>query len=394
MAKELVMPKLGLTMEEGTIVKWYLSEGDKFKKGDFIFSVETEKLTNDVEANEDGEIEEILVEEGETVKVKTPVAKLVGWEEDESSKKAEKKVEVETESKAEKSEKKDKSDRKERKGRRVMAAPKARKIAADNNIKLEDAAEALGRDRLSVADIEKYLSDVGKAEDKTAKKDKEVPKESGMRNVIARRLTESWRAPHIYLRREIEVDELLVLKKNLKEKGKDISFNDLISYVAVKALEETKKLNMVVDEEGRGTVSNKVNLGLAVAVDEGLLVPVVKNAEELSLKQLAEKSKDLITRTRENRLNLDELEGGTFTITNLGMFGIDEFTAIINPPQAAILAVGTIKNKLYLNEEGLVREKKIINFTLGVDHRAVDGAAGAEFMQKFAEFVEEPYLMF
>ena len=275
-----------------------------------------------------------------------------------------------------------------------MAAPKARKIAADNNIKLEDAAEALGRDRLSVADIEKYLSDVGKAEDKTAKKDKEVPKESGMRNVIARRLTESWRAPHIYLRREIEVDELLVLKKNLKEKGKDISFNDLISYVEVKALEETKKLNMVVDEEGRGTVSNKVNLGLAVAVDEGLLVPVVKNAEELSLKQLAEKSKDLITRTRENRLNLDELEGGTFTITNLGMFGIDEFTAIINPPQAAILAVGTIKNKLYLNEEGLVREKKIINFTLGVDHRAVDGAAGAEFMQKFAEFVEEPYLMF
>jgi len=274
-----------------------------------------------------------------------------------------------------------------------MAAPKARKIASDNDIELEDAAEALNKDRLSVADIEKYLADVEK-ENKTAKKEKKAPKESGMRNVIARRLTESWRAPHIYLNREIEVDELLFLKETLKEKGRDISFNDLISYVTVKALEETEKLNMVVDEEGRGTISDTVNLGLAVAVEEGLLVPVVKNAEDMSLKQLAKKSKDLITRTRENRLNLDELEGGTFTITNLGMFGIDEFTAIINPPQAAILAVGTIKNRLYLNDEGLVREKRVINFTLGVDHRAVDGAAGAEFMQKFAEFVEDPYLMF
>jgi len=393
MANELVMPKLGLTMEEGTIVKWYLSEGDKFQKGDFIFSVETEKLTNDVEANEDGEIVEILVGEGETVKVKTPVARLVGWEEDESSKKPEKEDKVEPESKKEKAAKKDKSSGKERKSGRVMVAPKARKIAADNDIKLEDAAEALNKDRLSVADIEKYLADVEK-EKKTAKKEKKAPKESGMRNVIARRLTESWRAPHIYLSREIEVDELLFLKETLKEKGRDISFNDLISYVTVKALEETEKLNMVVDEEGRGTISDTVNLGLAVAVEEGLLVPVVKNAEDMSLKQLAKKSKDLITRTRENRLNLDELEGGTFTITNLGMFGIDEFTAIINPPQAAILAVGTIKNRLYLNDEGLVREKQVINFTLGVDHRAVDGAAGAEFMQKFAEFVEDPYLMF
>ena len=393
MANELVMPKLGLTMEEGTIVKWYLSEGDKFQKGDFIFSVETEKLTNDVEANEDGEIAEILVGEGETVKVKTPVARLVGWEEDESSKKPEKEDKEETKAEKEKAEKEDRSTSKKRKTGKVMAAPKARKIAADNDIELEDAAEALNKDRLSVADIEKYLADVEK-ENKTAKKEKKAPKESGMRNVIARRLTESWRAPHIYLSREIEVDELLFLKETLKEKGRDISFNDLISYVTVKALEETEKLNMVVDEEGRGTISDTVNLGLAVAVEEGLLVPVVKNAEDMSLKQLAKKSKDLITRTRENRLNLDELEGGTFTITNLGMFGIDEFTAIINPPQAAILAVGTIKNRLYLNDEGLVREKRVINFTLGVDHRAVDGAAGAEFMQKFAEFVEDPYLMF
>jgi len=393
MANELVMPKLGLTMEEGTIVKWYLSEGDKFQKGDFIFSVETEKLTNDVEANEDGEIAEILVGEGETVKVKTPVARLVGWEEDESSKKPEKEDKEETKAEKEKAEKEDRSTSKKRKTGKVMAAPKARKIAADNDIELEDAAEALNKDRLSVADIEKYLADVEK-ENKTAKKEKKAPKESGMRNVIARRLTESWRAPHIYLSREIEVDELLFLKETLKEKGRDISFNDLISYVTVKALEETEKLNMVVDEEGRGTISDTVNLGLAVAVEEGLLVPVVKNAEDMSLKQLAQKSKDLITRTRENRLNLDELEGGTFTITNLGMFGIDEFTAIINPPQAAILAVGTIKNRLYLNDEGLVREKRVINFTLGVDHRAVDGAAGAEFMQKFAEFVEDPYLMF
>jgi len=324
MAKELVMPKLGLTMEEGTIVKWYLAEGDKFKKGDFLFSVETEKITNDIEAEEAGEIAEILVEEGETVPFKTPVARLVGGEEDKSDK--------------------------------IIAAPKARKTAA------------------------------GKEEKEERKTKSEKP--SGMRNVIARRLTESWRAPHIYLRREIEVDKLLFLKETLREKGREISFNDLLSYVVVQALKAENNINTVSDQEGNFSPVEEINLGLAVAVEDGLLVPVVKNADTLSLDKLAAKSKDLIKRIRENKINLDELEGGTFTITNLGMFGIDEFTAILNPPQAAILAVGTIKDKLYLDEEGLVREKKVINFTLGLDHRTVDGVTGAKFLQQLAEYIK------
>jgi len=359
MAKELVMPKLGLTMEKGTIVKWYLAEGDKFKKGDFLFSVETEKIINDVEAEEAGEIAEILVEEGETVPVKTLVARLVGGEEDKSDK--------------------------------IMAAPKARKMAAENNLKLEEIAADLNKNVINVEDIEKYLATekekpAGKEEKEERKAKSEKP--SGMRNVIARRLTESWQAPHIYLRREIEVDKLLFLKETLREKGREISFNDLLSYVVVQALKAENNINTVSDQEGNFSPVEEINLGLAVAVEDGLLVPVIKNAGTLSLDKLAAKSKDLIKRTRENKINLDELEGGTFTITNLGMFGIDEFTAILNPPQVAILAVGTIKDKLYLDEEGLVREKKVINFTLGLDHRTVDGVTGAKFLQQLAEYIE------
>jgi len=388
MAKELLMPKLGLTMEEGTIVEWYIKEGDSFKSGDLIYAVETEKLTNDVEANDDGEILEILVQEGETVEVKTPVARLVGYEEESSAEE----VEAEEEEKEVKKEKKtaEKAAKKESSGSKVMAAPKTRKFAADKDVDLADVAEFVGKNNVGVSDIEKYLEKGEAAESAPAEK----KGSSSMRRVIGERLTESWRAPHIYLRKEINVEGLIELKETLKARESQVSFNDIIAFITAKAINDFKIINSLEKDSGEFEIAEDVNLGLAVAVDDGLLVPVIDKAETLSLEELAAKSKDLISRTKENKLNPDEMQGGTFTITNLGMFGIDEFTAILNPPQAAILAVGTIKEKLYFNADDEVKSKKIINFTLGVDHRAVDGATAAQFMQVFADYIENPYLCF
>ncbi|MFN2340189.1 MAG: dihydrolipoamide acetyltransferase family protein [Halanaerobium sp.] len=395
MAKELLMPKLGLTMEEGTIVEWYVEEGDSFESGDLIFAVETEKLTNDVEANDDGEILEILVHEGETVKVKTPVARLVGYEE-ESGATAEK-VEAKTEAKEAEQEKKVEKkepakDKKAGSRTKVMAAPKTRKFAADNDVDLNVVAETLAKNKISVSDIKEYLEKDEKKEEKSAPVKKKGS--SSMRKIIGERLTESWKAPHIYLKKEIEVGALLELKETFKKSSEHVSLNDVISFITAKAIKNYKKINSIKTDDGEFEAAADINLGLAVAVEDGLLVPVLKNADQHSLEELAVKSRDLIVRTKENKLSPDEMQGGTFTITNLGMFGIDEFTAILNPPQAAILAVGTIKEKLYLDSEGELKTAKVINFTLGVDHRAIDGATAAQFMQKFAEYIENPYLSF
>jgi pyruvate dehydrogenase E2 component (dihydrolipoamide acetyltransferase) len=384
MANVLLMPKLGLTMEKGTIIEWYIGEGDSFEQGDIIYSVETEKLTNDVEATTSGEILEILVNEGETVKVKTPVAKLVGYEEGDAEIKA-----AAEEEKKEKEETKPKAPAKKKKSSsgKVMAAPKTRKFAADNDIDLNDVAAFAGKDTISASDIEEYLE---KGETAPAEK----KGSSSMRKIIGERLTESWKAPHIYLKKEANADALINLKETFKARDNNVSLNDIISFITARAIKSYKKINSIEKNSGEFEVAENINLGLAVAVEDGLLVPVVEQADTLSLEELAVKSKDLISRTKENKLSPDEMQGGTFTITNLGMFGIDEFTAILNPPQSAILAVGTIKEKLYLNSDNKVNSKKVVNLTLGVDHRAIDGATAAKFVQILADYIENPYLCF
>lgn len=280
---------------------------------------------------------------------------------------------------------------------KVVAAPKARKIASDNDISLEEVAAALGKSRLSVSDVEEYLASEPEEVEVEVKKEKKTAakkQSSSMRKIIAERLTESWRAPHIYLRREIDVEALMCFKESLKAEGRNVSLNDVITYVTAKAISDSKKVNTVGTGDGEFEVAEDINIGLAVAVEDGLLVPVVKNADQYRIEELAAKSRDLISRTKENKLTPDEMQGGTFTITNLGMFGVDEFTAILNPPQSAILAVGTIKEKLYIDSFNELQQKRVINFTLGLDHRSIDGATGAKFMQKFASYIENPYLCF
>ncbi len=397
MAKELLMPKLGLTMEEGTIVEWYIGEGDSFEQGDLIYSVETEKLTNDVEATQSGEILEILVHEGETIAVKEPVARLVGYEAPAEEEAEEEEVEEKSEEKEEK-ETPPKKEKKSKSGKKIMAAPKTRKYAADNDVDLSDVGEFVEKSTISVSDIDKYLErEESREEAEESAKESAPAKKSGgssMRRVIAERLTESWRSPHIYLRKEIDVEALMCFKESLKQEGREVSLNDAITFVTAKAISDSKKINTVETADGEFEVAEDINIGIAVAVEDGLLVPVVKNADQYRIEDLAEASKDLIIRTKENKLKPDEMQGGTFTITNLGMFGIDEFTAILNPPQSAILAVGTIKEKLYIDSYGELQQKRVINFTLGVDHRSIDGATAAVFMKKFAKYIENPYLCF
>ena len=397
MAKELLMPKLGLTMEEGTIVEWYIGEGDSFEQGDLIYSVETEKLTNDVEATQSGEILEILVDEGETIAVKEPVARLVGYEAPAEEEAEEEEVEEKSEEKEEK-ETPPKKEKKSKSGKKIMAAPKTRKYAADNDVDLSDVGEFVEKSTISVSDIDKYLErEESREEAEESAKESAPAKKSGgssMRRVIAERLTESWRSPHIYLRKEIDVEALMCFKESLKQEGREVSLNDAITFVTAKAISDSKKINTVETADGEFEVAEDINIGIAVAVEDGLLVPVVKNADQYRIEDLAEASKDLIIRTKENKLKPDEMQGGTFTITNLGMFGIDEFTAILNPPQSAILAVGTIKEKLYIDSYGELQQKRVINFTLGVDHRSIDGATAAVFMKKFAKYIENPYLCF
>jgi len=390
MAKEILMPKLGLTMEEGTIVEWYIGEGDSFEQGDLIFSVETEKLTNDVEATQSGEILEILVEEGETVEVKVPVARLVGYEPSEEEEESET-AEAAAEEKEEKAPAPAEKKKKKSGSRKVMAAPKTRKYASDNEVELSAVAEFFDKDNVSVSDIDSYL------EEKEASEESAPAKKGGsssMRKIIGERLSESWRSPHIYLRKEIDVEALMCLKESLKFEERKVSLNDVITYITAKAISDSKKINTVETGDNEFEVAEDINIGIAVAVEEGLLVPVVKNADQYRIEELAAKSRDLIERTKENKLSPDEMQGGTFTITNLGMFGIDEFTAILNPPQSAILAVGSIKEKLYIDADGELKQKRVVNFTLGVDHRSIDGATAAVFMQKFASYIENPYLCF
>ncbi|MCK8827065.1 2-oxo acid dehydrogenase subunit E2 [Natroniella acetigena] len=400
MAQEIVMPKLGLTMEKGKIVKWYKQVGDEIAKGEVIFEVETEKITNEVEANFEGELAKIIEEEGATVAVTEAVAVMaeagedieqvaVNYSKNESSK-ASKEEEEKEEAPKKKVKKKEKKKRK-----RIKVSPKAKRVAKEKGVEIEEVAKITGGKRITSDDIDKYLeAQVEKKEEETkAEETKNKQDLSQMRLTIANRLAQSWKAPHIYLRSEVEVDEIIRLREKFKENQEQApSLTDIISKAVITSLKQHPNINATWEEDNYYLHDN-INLGLAVAVEEGLIVPVIKKAQRYNLMELSNQTKELAQKGRNDNLDLDKLQGGTFTITNLGMYGIDEFTAIINPPQVAILAVGTIKDILYKNEVGEIREKKVMNLTLGLDHRAIDGAMGAEFLQTLKSYIENPALM-
>ena len=424
---DILMPALSPTMTEGKLAKWHKQEGDEIKAGDIIAEIETDKATMEFEAVDEGKLGKILVAEGsEGVAVNTPIAVLL--EEGESAsdvkaapKKAEapKAEEKKPEPKAE--EKKAESKPAEKpaaapaapaaKGDRVFASPLARRMAEQGGIDLKAVKGSGPHGRIVKADVEKApkgaaapAAAAGKAAPVASgpgarqladllKMPYKLEPLSGMRKTIARRLTESKQTvPHFYLTIDTEIDELLSLRKRLNDKtDAKISVNDFVIRAVALALKKVPTANASYDDSGMMYYEH-ADISVAVATPNGLITPIIKAAEGKGLTQIATEMKDLAARARDGKLKPDEFQGGTFSISNLGMFGVKQFEAVINPPQGCILAIGAGEQRPIV-KNGQIVPATIMTCTLSVDHRAVDGAVGAQFLQAFKGFIDDPLTM-
>jgi len=415
MAEIIRMPKLSDTMTEGVVAKWYKNIGDSVKSGDLLADIETDKATMEFESYESGVLLHIGVEKGKAAPVDSILAIFGKAGEDisailagEKSSAPVKKEEVKTETlKAEPNKEENlkqvqvkvQSDVVVKKSipapvantnGRLKASPLAKKLAEEKGMNLGNFQGSGDGGRIVKRDIENFTGGGFSAPQVEAYT--EVPV-SQMRKTIARRLAESkFTAPHFYLTIEIDMDRAIDVRKSILDSvGVKISFNDLVIKAAAVALKKHPKVNA----SWLGDViryNQHVHMGVAVAVDEGLLVPVVRFADTKTLSQIAAEVKDYAGRAKDKKLQPSDWEGNTFTISNLGMFGIDEFTAIINPPDACILAVGGIRQTPVV-KNGQIVPGNLMKVTLSCDHRVVDGALGAAFLQTFKSYMENPVLM-
>jgi len=415
MAEIIRMPRMSDTMEEGNIVEWLKQVGDEVEPGDILAEVETDKATMELESYHEGVLLHIGVEEG-AVPVNAVIAvigeegedfqsQLEAAESDEGSSEAEDKTEAANDP-VEKAEDSTLSKTTEQSAdstdQRIKASPLAKKMAKEANIDLTKIQGSGDSGRIVKKDIEEYKAStsievsgpsveapvvgpsVGEAEEVAV---------SQMRKTIAKRLSQSkFTAPHFYLTREIRMDQAIAARKRINEMADTkISFNDLV----VKACASALKKHPAVNSSWLGDTiryNKAINIGVAVAIDDGLVVPVLFNTDHKSLSEINSEVKDKATRARDRKLSTDEMQGNTFTISNLGMFGIEEFTAIINPPDACILAVGGIVQKPVVTN-GEITVGHTMKVTLSCDHRVVDGATGAQFLQTLAAMLEEPMRM-
>lgn len=405
MAKKVIMPKLGLTMEEGVINRWMVKEGDRVERGDILFEVATDKVNMEVESPASGVVLKILYPDGTAVPITQTVAYIgeVGEEITEEKEKEPQLMEQEAQAQIEET----KPTIQEEKEERIKASPLARKLASEYGIDLSTIQGSGPSGRIVKEDVERERKRrkemVAKAPEKEAplpplveafaESEKRVPI-SRMRKIIAQRLTESYQTkPHFFVRQEIVAEELIRVRERLlplveKQTGLRVSYTDLLVKLVAKALEKYPLLNaFMVGEEI--VFNSSINIGIAVALEEGLVVPVVKNVKEKGLAQITRELHDLAERAKSGKLTPEEVSGGTFTISNLGMFGIDSFTAIINPPESAILACGTIKKKPVVKNDQVV-VSSLMELTLSCDHRLIDGALAAQFMQHLKSLLEEP----
>ena len=424
MAVKIEMPKLSDTMEEGVIAKWNVKEGDEVSSGDVIAEVETDKATMDVEVFDDGTVLKILVDEGDAVPMGGLMA-VVGEEgedisdilesagngqaEDEETEE-EKSKETEKEEKKEKKEfdpilgdlngdsgdkeKKEESTDTEDDGR-IKASPLARKMAEEKGIELSKVSGSGPDGRIIKRDIESYeppQEEPASAEQFESRETEQV-RVSQMRKTIARRLAESkFNSPHFYETVDIDMEKLVDERKTLNEVSDvKISFNDLVVKACAIALRRHPDINASWDEDVI-TKHGDVHVAVAVAVDEGLLTPVIRHTDQKNLRQISSETRELAELARNRKLQPEQMEGSTFTISNLGMFGIEEFTAIINPPNACILAVGAIRD-VPVVKNGEVVPGKRMKVTLSSDHRIVDGAKAAPFLNTIRELLENPLSM-
>lgn len=420
MAITIEMPKLSDTMEEGVIAKWNVKEGDKVESGDIIAEVETDKATMEVEVFDSGIILKILAKEGDAIPLGKPMA-IIGEEgedisdllKDSGNGKAEDTGEKEEKGgqkkEAEKSKDKEEKDSvvdEEGDGKkkapvdsgngRIKASPLARKMAEDRGIKLSDIKGSGPEGRIIKKDIEEFEPSKRPAVARTpiVSKEDEETRVSQMRKTIARRLSESkFTSPHYYETIDINVEELVAARAKLNEVSEQkISFNDIIVKACAHALRQHPAVNSSWQDDTM-LRHGDVNVAIAVAIDDGLLTPVITNADQKGLRQIGQESRELAELARNRKLQPGQMQGSTFTVSNLGMFGIEEFTAIINPPNACILAVGTIR-EVPVVKDGEVAPGKRMKVTLSSDHRIVDGATAARFLGTLRNILENPLAMF
>ncbi|MDG1431897.1 MAG: pyruvate dehydrogenase complex dihydrolipoamide acetyltransferase [Paracoccaceae bacterium] len=432
---EVLMPALSPTMEEGTLAKWLVKEGDTVSSGDLIAEIETDKATMEFEAVDEGVIGKIVVAEGtEGVKVNSLIAVLLDDGESADDIGATPANAPVAEAAAEEAPASDvpisapapaapvSAD-----GSRLFATPLARRIAADKGLDLSTVAGSGPHGRIIKADVEGATAQpaaaaapataaptapastaapaasmaTGPSTDVVLKTYANRPFEEvsldGMRKTIAARLTEAKQSvPHFYLRRDIQLDELLKfraqLNKQLESRNVKLSVNDFIIKACALALQAVPDANAVWAGD-RVLRFEKSDVAVAVAIEGGLFTPVLQNAEDKSLSALSAEMKDLASRARERKLAPHEYQGGSFAISNLGMFGIDNFDAIINPPHAAILAVGAGAKKPIVGKDGELAVGTVMSVTLSVDHRVIDGALGAQLIQAIKDNLENPMLM-
>ncbi len=410
MAETINMPKLGFDMAEGVLVRWVKQVGENINKGDVLAEIETDKATVEVESPASGTVLKFIVEQGDVVPVNAPIA-VVGAEGEEvkdvpKSDGGEKKAETKADEKpASQPEGKPASDQKTptaSEDDRIKASPLAKKIASDKNVDLANIQGTGPGGRVVKKDVEAALESGAPSTSRKAgpstvveSREDETVKLTKLRQAIARRMTDSkTTVPHFYVTHECRMDAVMAMRKQANEflpEDQKLSVNDFIVKAVALALREFPNLNATFAGD-KVVRHGAVNVGVAVAVTGGLLTVVNKNTDQLPLRQISADIKQKVSRAREGKVKPDDIQGSTFSISNLGMYDVENFIAIVNPPEAAILAVGSAK-QVPVVENGEIKVGWRMQTTISVDHRVSDGAEAAQFMQALARYIEAPVLM-
>ena len=432
MSAEIIMPKMGDAMTEGKVVRWYKKAGEAVKKGEPVLEIETDKVNLDLEAEQDGTIGEVAANEGQTVPVGGRLATILGAGEKAPQRTAEKPSDTAgerrqapaqsapPEQQRRATDKKDsikhttgeygeaiemkgpRTDRSSRQtnvvampqqeGARRRSSPLARKIATEMGVSLDSIQGSGPQGRIVAKDLQNLSAAPARSAGRIAAAPQETQQIAltAMRRTIAKRLSESiGPIPHFYLTVDYDVTNLLQLRQQLNEiHNIKLSVNDLVVRAAALALRDHPNVNASWGDEAI-TQHGEVHIGIAVSTPEGLITPVVRNADQQSIPDIASTVRSLADKAKNRKLRPEEYQGSTFTISNLGAWGIEEFTAIINPPNSAILAIGAASQQpVVVNGQVVIRDR--MKVTMSCDHRVIDGAAGAEFLKTLRTYVEQP----
>jgi pyruvate dehydrogenase E2 component (dihydrolipoamide acetyltransferase) len=419
-SSQVTLPRLGQGMESGVIVRWLKSEGDQVEKGEALYELDTEKVTQEVEADASGVLLKILANEGDEIEVGKAIAVIGEAGEDISAESGDSAAgeagdptEVAEDEPAEEGQpapqREDEREpgretaepapepqvpERQQNGGRVKASPLARRIANERGIDLAQLRGTGPEGRIVAEDVERAQVSPAAAPAAARPTEVEVVKLNQMRKTIARRMTEAWEAPAFQISMSADMTASIRLREALLERvqegGVRPTYSDILTKIVALALMRHRDMNAHFGgDEVR--LFPTANIGIAVAVPHGLVVPVIRSCEAKTIEEIAASRADLVSRTRDGKLKAEDLEDGTFTISNLGMYGVERFTAVLNPPQAGILAVGAIEERAVVVDGELGIQPRM-DMTVTIDHRSVDGATASEFLQTVKAFLEEPGL--